>query len=236
MKAYKVKSEIFKDVLRAYARIVDDATTEGNNIGNAIKDHIIDLLARRKNHDLSKKFKLDFYYAYKYLSTSFFANLNAEDNWTTVIREKYQEIEVVKKVDKTDAHRRKVFVENDNKAYVKVEEINEPYLVKQGQAPATEVGESYDDKSYGRTPKLCKLRQAPATDESYGDESYGRTPKLSKLRQSPVTEIERGKTPKLSKLRQAPAASSKVSRRHCDPFTVLLNFWKYWGMHLDKDE
>ena len=59
----------------------------------------------------------------------------------------------------------------------------------------TEVGESYGDESYGRTPKLSKLRQAPATDESYGDESYGRTPKSSKLRQSPVTEIERPYAP-----------------------------------------
>ena len=80
LEAYKIKSKIFKNVLQAYAKTINDAATKENNIDNVIKNNIIDLLFRRKNKNLFKKFTFDFYYAYKHLLTIFFANLNAENN------------------------------------------------------------------------------------------------------------------------------------------------------------
>lgn len=73
LEAYKVKSEIFRDVLQACARTVNDAAVGGSNTGNAVQDYLIDLLVKRKLHDLSKKFRFDFYYAYRYILASFFA-------------------------------------------------------------------------------------------------------------------------------------------------------------------
>ena len=77
---YKIKSKIFKNVLRACVKIVNNTITKENNIDNVVKNQIIDLLTRKKSHNLIKKFKLDFYYAYKHLSMIFFANLNIENN------------------------------------------------------------------------------------------------------------------------------------------------------------
>ena len=78
--AYKVKSKIFKNILQTCVKTVDDAATKENNIDNVVKNNIIDLLSRKKNKNLFKKFKFDFYYVYKHLSTTFFVNLNAENN------------------------------------------------------------------------------------------------------------------------------------------------------------
>ena len=80
LEAYKIKLKIFKNVLRACVKTVNNTIIKENNIDNVVKNQIIDLLTRRKSHDLIKKFKFDFYYAYKHLSTIFFANLNAENN------------------------------------------------------------------------------------------------------------------------------------------------------------
>ena len=77
---YKIKSKIFKNVLQAYIRTINNTIIKKNNINNVIKNHIIDLLIRRKNHNLIKKFKFDFYYAYKHLLTIFFISLNAKNN------------------------------------------------------------------------------------------------------------------------------------------------------------
>ena len=115
--------------MQTYIRIIDNAITEKNNINNVVKNNIIDLLSRRKNKNLFKKFTFDFYYAYKYLSTIFFANLNAENNWTITIREKYQEIEIVKKLDKIDTYKREVFF--------KIEEVNE--FIKQKQSSSVKI-------------------------------------------------------------------------------------------------
>ena len=80
LEAYKIKSKIFKNVLQICVKTVNDAITKENNIGNVIKNNIIDLLFRKKNKNLFKKFKLDFYYAYKHLFMIFFANFNAKNN------------------------------------------------------------------------------------------------------------------------------------------------------------
>ena len=80
LETYKIKSKIFKNVLQTYAKTINDAITKENNINNVVKNNIIDLLSRKKNKNLSKKFTFDFYYAYKYLSTTFFVNLNAKNN------------------------------------------------------------------------------------------------------------------------------------------------------------
>ena len=44
-----------------------------------------------------------------------------------MIYEKYQKIEIIKKLDKIDAYKKEIFVANDNKA-IKIEKINK--LVK----------------------------------------------------------------------------------------------------------
>ena len=129
LETYKIKSKIFKNVLQICVRTVDDATTKENNIDNVVKNNIIDLLSRRKNKNLFKKFKFDFYYAYKHLFTIFFVNLNAENNWIITIREKYQEIDVVKKFDKIDTYKKEVFF--------KIKEINK--FIKQNQASSVEI-------------------------------------------------------------------------------------------------
>ena len=123
LETYKIKSKIFKNVLQTYAKTIDNAIIKENNIDNVIKNNIIDLLFRKKNKNLFKKFKFDFYYAYKHLFTIFFVNLNAKNNWTITIREKYQEIKIVKKLDKIDAHKREVFF--------KIEKVNK--FIKQKQ-------------------------------------------------------------------------------------------------------
>ena len=80
LEAYKIKSKIFKNVLQTYVKTINDAIIKENNIDNVVKNDIIDLLFRKKNKDLFKKFKFDFYYAYKHLFTTFFVNLNAKNN------------------------------------------------------------------------------------------------------------------------------------------------------------
>ena len=80
LEAYKIKSKIFKNVLQACVKTINNIIIKENNIDNVIKNHIIDLFTRRKNHDLIKKFKFDFYYTYKHLLSIFFVNLNAENN------------------------------------------------------------------------------------------------------------------------------------------------------------
>lgn len=48
-----------------------------------------------------------------------------------IIREKYQKFKIVKKINKIYAYKREIFIENNNKIYVKIEKINKFYLVKQ---------------------------------------------------------------------------------------------------------
>ena len=53
---------------------------KNDNINNVIKDHIINILIKEKFYDFFKKFRLDYYFVYKYILSNFFIDLNAEND------------------------------------------------------------------------------------------------------------------------------------------------------------
>ena len=84
--------------------------------------------------------------------TIFFVNLNAENNWTITIPEKYQEIETVKKLDKIDAYKKEIFF--------KIEKVNE--FIKQNQTSSVKIKLS---ESTSKQKSLLTNKSLSASDE-----------------------------------------------------------------------